>query len=136
METKVYESKYLTLVVNDERKLLKVLWSSATESMQDDEFRKELTTYVEIAEKYQPTKSLVDTIYFFMTVVPETQEWVNQNIHQRSLQAGIKKFAYLISKDFFPQVSIEQTMEEGNASEIFETRYFDNETEAVEWLKT
>lgn len=135
METKVYESNYLTLVVNEETKLLKVIWSSATESMQDDEFRKEITTYAEIAEKYQPTKSLVDTAFFLMTVLPETQEWVNQNIHHRSLQAGIKKFAYLVSKDLFSQVSIEQTMEEDNAKSIFETRYFDNETEAVEWLK-
>jgi hypothetical protein len=50
------------------------------------------------------------------------------------LQAGIKKFAYLVSKDLFSQVSIEQTMEEGNAQEIFETCYFADETEALTWL--
>jgi len=77
---------------------------------------------------------LVDTQHFLMPVVPETQEWVNAHIHQRSLKAGIKKFAYLVSKDLFSQVSIEQTMEEGNAKEIFDTRYFENESEAMGWL--
>jgi hypothetical protein len=134
VETKVYESNYLTLVVNEQTQLLKVLWASATENMKDDEFRKELENYAEVAEKYQPTKSLVDTQNFLFTIVPDTQQWVNENIHQRSLKAGIKKFAYLVSKDLFSQVSIEQTMEEGNAQEIFETRYFDDETEALTWL--
>jgi hypothetical protein len=134
MEKKVYESNYLTLVVNEQTQLLKVLWAPATEDMQDDEFRKELENYAEVAEKYQPTKSLVDTKNFLFTVVPDTQKWVNENIHQRSLRAGIKKFAYLLSKDAFSQISIEQTMEEGNAQEVFETRYFADETEALTWL--
>ncbi len=107
MEKKVYESTYVTLIVNEEAQLLKVIWLPATESMQDEDFRKELTAYAEITEKYRPTKSLVDTKFFLFTVVPETQEWINQNIHQRSLQAGIKKFAYLVSEDLFSQVSIE-----------------------------
>jgi hypothetical protein len=134
MEKKVYESNYLTLVVNEQTQLLKVLWAPATEDMQDDEFRKELENYAEVAEKYQPTKSLVDTQNFLFTVVPDTQKWVNENIHQRSLRAGMKKFAYLLSKDTFSQISIEQTMEEGNAQEVFETRYFADETEALTWL--
>jgi hypothetical protein len=111
-----------------------VIWASATANMKDDEFRKELENYAEVAEKYRPTKSLVDTQNFLFTVVPDTQKWVNENIHQRSLQAGIKKFAYLVSKDLFSQVSIEQTMEEGNAKEVFETCYFADETEALTWL--
>ena len=93
-----------------------------------------LTEYAHYAETHQPEKSLVDTSQFLMSVSPETQVWVNENIHVRSLQAGIKKFAYLVSKDLFSQVSIEQTMEESNASESFQTKYFENEKEAIDWL--
>jgi len=130
----VYQSKYLTLAVETSKQLIKVLWSANTENMTDEEFRAELIKYAEVSEQYQPKKSLVDTQHFLMTVVPETQEWVNANIHPRSLKAGIKKFAYLVSKDLFSQVSVEQTMEEGNAKEIFDTLYFENESEAIEWL--
>lgn len=133
MET-VYQSKYLTLVVDKENQILRVLWSETTENMTDEEFRAELVKYAEVSEQYRPQKSLVDTRYFLMPIVPETQEWVNANIHQRSLKAGIKKFAYLVSKDLFSQVSIEQTMEEDNAKGIFDTQYFDNENQAMEWL--
>jgi hypothetical protein len=130
----VYQSKYLTLAVETSKEFIKVLWSASTENMTDEEFRAELIKYAEVSEQYQPQKSLVDTQHFLMPVVPETQEWVNAHIHQRSLKAGIKKFAYLVSKDLFSQVSIEQTMEEGNAKEIFDTRYFENESEAMGWL--
>lgn len=130
----VYQSKYLTLVVETENQLIRVLWSVATEYMSDAEFRIELTKYAEISEEHQPKKSLVDTKHFLMPVAPEVQEWVNENIHQRSLKAGIKKFAYLVSKNIFSQVSIEQTMEESNAKEIFDTQYFEGESQAIEWL--
>jgi hypothetical protein len=130
----VYQSKYLTLIIEADKQLCKVLWSNTTENMLDSEFRAELIKYVEVAEKYQPLKSFVDTKYFLMPVVPETQEWINANIHQRSLNAGIKKFAYLVSKDLFSQVSIEQSMDEGNAKYFFDTRYFDEESEAMLWL--
>jgi hypothetical protein len=133
MET-VYQSKYLTLLVETDKQLIKVLWSTTTANMTDKEFRAELIKYAEVAEQYRPQKSLVDTQNFLMTIVPETQAWVNANIHQRSLKAGIKKFAYIVSKDLFSQVSIEQTMEEGNAKDIFDTQYFENENQALEWL--
>ncbi len=136
MET-VYQSKYLTLMIEPEKELIKVVWSATTENMTDEEFRTELIRYAEIAEKYRPQKSLIDTTNFLMTIMPETQEWVNINIHQRvaaTKKSSRKKVAYLISKELFPQVSIEQTMEEGNVKEIFETRYFEDEKQAIDWL--
>jgi len=65
MET-VYQSKYLTLVVETDKQLIKVLWSATTEYMTDEEFRAELIKYAEVSEQYQPKKSLVDTQHFLM----------------------------------------------------------------------
>lgn len=130
----VYQSKYLTILFDESDKLLTVNWSSHTSNMQDTEFREEMVHYAEVAEKYQPAKSLVNTQSFMMTVAPETQEWVNQHIHPRSVRAGISKFAYLMSADIFSQISIEQTMEEGNAKELFDTKFFGQEKDALDWL--
>jgi hypothetical protein len=128
----VYQSPYLTLEVVPENQLIKVIWSPETITMTDDIFKSELTKYAEIAEQYHPHFSLVDTSAFAMTLVPEIQEWVQENIHPRSLKASIQKFAYLVSQDFFSQVSIEQTMEESGI--MFTTQYFDNQQDALNWL--
>lgn len=131
---KIYESNFLTLNYSEEKQLIEVIWHSSTAQMTDDEFKHEMKLYATHAEQNKPKFSLVDTSQFLMTVVPETQAWVNEHIHQRSLSAGIQKFAYLMSKDIFSQVSIEQTMEEGNAQELFETAYFDDKEKALKWL--
>ncbi|MCS7019399.1 MAG: hypothetical protein RMJ87_08990 [Cytophagales bacterium] len=128
----VYQSKYLTLEVIPEQKFMQVSWSPATAQMTDEIFKAELTRYAEVAEQYRPEKCLIDTSVFGMTIVPETQEWVQANIHSRSLKAGIKKFAYIVSQDIFAQLSIEQTMEESGF--VFTTQYFDNQQQAMDWL--
>ena len=130
----IYESNYLSLFFHKKENRLDVIWSADTEKMTDEEFRNELLQYADLAEKYNPDKSLADTSNFLMTVSPETQHWIYEKVHPRSLAAGIKKFAYLVSKDYFSQVSIEQTMEEGNTSEMFSTKFFDNKETALEWL--
>lgn len=128
----VYHSPYLTIEVLPEKQLIKVIWSPETIKMNDEMFKAELTRYAEIAEQYHLKVSLVDTSKFAMTIVPETQAWVQENIHPRSLRAGIQKFAYLISDDIFSQVSIEQTMEESGVK--FITKYFTDLQTAEEWL--
>lgn len=130
----VYQSPYMTLEVDQANRIIKVIWSADTERMTEETFKQELTKYVEVAEQYRPSGSLVDTGQFLMTVVPEVQSWVQQNIHPRSLQAGVRKFAYIVSKDVFSQVSIEQTMEEEVTGAMFKTQYFDDVAQATEWL--
>ncbi len=128
----VYQSAYLTLEVVPENHMIKLTWLPETITMTDDIFKAELTKYAEIVEQYHPHFLLIDTSAFAMTVVPETQEWVQNNIHPRSLKAGIQKIAYVTSKDFFAKISIEQTMEDSILMSI--TKYFDNRQDAISWL--
>jgi len=48
-------------------------------------------------------------------------------------EAGIKKIAFLVSAEMIAQLSIEQTLEESNAS-AFAVKYFDVEEDAKKWL--
>lgn len=130
----LYQSSYLSLEFVEESQLLKVIWSAKTADMQDAEFRQEMLVYAETVVRQQPANMLVDTRHFLLIVLPDTQQWVNEHIHPRSQAAGIKHIAYLMSKDLFAQTSIEQTMEEGDAHKMFDTRYFDDEAKALEWL--
>ena len=71
---------------------------------------------------------------FEFTISPEIQKWIDEKIFPRYIKAGVKKFAYIMSSDMVAQLSIEQTMEEQQASQGFQTNYFDNEADARKWL--
>jgi hypothetical protein len=131
---KIYEGEYLFARVDLENQLVRATWQPETEKMKDAEFRQELSNYLEAVKNYKITKSLVDTTNFNMGVMPETQEWVSQNINLPLAEIGITRFAFLVSKDFFAQVSIEQTMDEGEVSKTIDTQYFDNLDAAEKWL--
>jgi hypothetical protein len=49
------------------------------------------------------------------------------------VQAGLRKYAIIVSQEMVAQLSIEQTMEESQASN-FQVRYFDDSEEAMRWL--
>ncbi|MCC5945614.1 MAG: hypothetical protein JJT94_11820 [Bernardetiaceae bacterium] len=129
----LHENKYVKIVLDQDAMILKVIWSEATEDMEDKDFREGLIRYAEMVELYKPAKVLVNTKVFKMAIPPDTQEWVDTYIQPRALQAGVKYFAYIVSEDLFSQVSIEQTMEE-NTAQNFTTQYFESEDTAVTWL--
>jgi len=58
---------------------------------------------------------------------------VAENIFPKYAEAGIKKMAFLVSKEHLVQMSIEQSIEEGHDSP-FETKYFNSEQEAFAWF--
>ena len=82
---------------------------------------------------YHPKRMLVNSSDFMFTIDPELQQWTDTTIFTRYIQAGVKKIGFVVSKDLFASVSVEQTMDEIEA-QAFQTAYFDNETEAKEWL--
>jgi hypothetical protein len=130
----VYESKLLLISYDKQQSLLQLTWTEATQGASDAEFREELCQYAEIAAEFHPNKVLLDCSNFHFSILPQTQEWVHEHIHSKLAEAGIQKMAHVISPDLFAQLSIEQTMSEGNASQLFDIAYCDTIDEAREWL--
>ena len=62
------------------------------------------------------------------------QEWSVSNIFEKLEQAGLKKMAMIVSEEIFPQVSIEQLIEENKNTTLI-TKYFENEEHAMKWLQ-
>ena len=48
-------------------------------------------------------------------------------------KAGIQKLAMLVTKELFPQIALEQFIDEYKGGNI-ETKYFDTKEEAQKWL--
>jgi hypothetical protein len=71
------------------------------------------------------------------TITIELQEWTNENITSITGHKGIEKVAVLVPQEVFDQImisflAIEQTMDE--TKQLFETRYFTSEEEAMNWF--
>ena len=97
------------------------------------ELQSAFRTYVELLKLHKPELVLVDTSLFHFVLLNDMQEWMNANVISVLKEIKVKKWASIVSPQFFSQVSIEQTME-SNKTDEFETRYFDKEEDALEWL--
>lgn len=130
-----YKSTFQTIRVYEDLKLLAKEWTTDTEYMSEQKFKEEVEKIAEVAEKYKVEKFHDNTTNFLFPISPELQTWVNESIFTRFIAAGLKKYALIVSKEMIAQLSIEQTMEEENASN-FQVKYFDSPEKASEWLQS
>jgi len=107
--------------------------SEGTSSMTDEAFKSDMLIVRECVEKHSPRAIMVQAQKLNFVVIPEVQEWIDTNIAPVYLKVGVTMFAYIMPRDIFQQVALEQMMDEGNAKN-FGTRYFDNEEEGLKWL--
>ncbi|WP_250630257.1 hypothetical protein [Rhodoflexus caldus] len=130
---KSYISIFQQIQIDESLKLLRKHWFAQTANMSENDFRSEVEKIAQMAELHRIEKVYDDTTNFHFIIVPRLQEWVNEKIFPRFIQAGLRKYAIIISQEMVAQLSIEQTMEEYNACS-FQVKYFDNSEKAENWL--
>lgn len=129
-------SKFHQIRYNKTNKTLTNNWLSHSEFMTKAQYQDEITCWFELYNKYLPEYLFTDSCYFYFPISPDLQLW-NSSLINKLENRILKKWAILISHDFFSQLSIEQTINESNdAIGSFGTtiQYFEDETEAKEWL--
>jgi len=130
---KLHKSANVNVEHNSETGVQIHRWTAATETMSNDTFKEEMYKIKEVVEYYKPWAVMVQAQNLNYILPPDVQEWNDINIVPAFLAAGVKKFAYVMPKDIFQQVALEQLMDEDNAKN-FNTQYFDDETKGMEWL--
>jgi len=130
----VYKNKFLQITYDAERKLMINTWLTECKYMTDVDYKAQMMEYAERVERYSPDVSMADAINFLYTITPEIQNWTNTEFMPRFIGAGVKKQAFLVSKDLFSQVSVEQTMDQEQNINAFQFRYFKSREEALAWL--
>lgn len=131
--TEVYKSKFLTRFYHEKHNILEGRWTDDG-SMTDKDYREIMLGTVESTEKYKPLGILADTREFHLSIIPATQEWINQEVFPKAIAAGIKKVAFLVPQNIFVEVSLDQTMNEENAKDGFQTKFFNDHDKALSWL--
>lgn len=134
MEQLLTNSAYSKNTLLEEKKILISAWKSESMQASEEEYRADFLTYVACVEKHKPLGVLGDTRDHAFKITPALQKWLNETMFPRVLAAGAKHFAFLVAKDFFSQLSIEQVMGE-DVGALFNSRYFITKAEAMEWLE-
>lgn len=130
---KVYESPYSTIYFNEDKSLLEVV-RHTPEYIPDNAYRGEMFAWLEQIKKHHPTFQLVDYTQNLYAINASMQEWVNENLIGPAYRIGcLRKVAFILSKDLFAQVSVEQTMQEPEGKQ-FVKQYFDTRQDALDWL--
>ena len=120
---KIYESPFLLLEFFEEHKLIEMTWLSETKNMTNEQYKEEFLKYLDIILELRPNKIITDATETQFVASIELQEWTNQTIFVPSLEIGLNKAAFVVTKEIIIQVSIEQVMEEEEGAK-FTTKYF------------
>ncbi|GAB4403727.1 MAG: hypothetical protein OHK0053_28690 [Microscillaceae bacterium] len=130
---KIYTSLFQEVHYYAPLRIVESIWQEESYRMTDEEYQTEMCNYLSAIEPYQPLGALPDTTHLRYTIHPDMQTWMNEQIFPKFSLIGLQVAAFLVSKDIFAQISIEQTMEEAGGN-YFKTRYFDQRSEALAWL--
>ncbi len=103
----------------------------AGEYISDEDFQEKMQEIAKFARVMKPKAFLANTIDFDYTITPEMQEWHNNLLFPIFEEIGLRKLALLVPTDLFTQVSIQQAYDETQALQML---FFDDETEALNWL--
>ncbi len=108
-------------------------WRENTGEMTLDDFKQESLNCLALTRQLRPHKMMVDSREMFFPVVPELQDWLNENVFRVNLELGLNISAFVMSKEEITQMSIEQTMDEQEGIK-FQNAFFDTPEAAFDWI--
>lgn len=132
-KTIIYTSKFKVIWWDEKNKIIGKKWFELTEDMTDNEFQHEMIVYGEWVKKLKPENEFVDTLDFHFSVSVSMQDWVSSEIFKIYDEVGLKKAAFVSSKDLIAQLGLEQAMDENYGQKLVK-KYFETEEEAFRWL--
>lgn len=129
----IHRSDIQVIYYDEESSLMRIIVSANTEYIGDENFQEAQLKILEMAKRYQPNCVLTNVQDLRYTIPPEMQEWAAQEIIAKMIPLGLMRLAYIIPKDFYAQLSVEQLVDELPILN-FTTAFFIDEKTATEWL--
>lgn len=116
-----------------EWKALELKWAGTTRSMSDDGFKETLQLLADQGLTFRPASMIVDATEFFHELDEGTLPWRDEHIVPLYNQAGVQKFAFLVSE------GAPGTVEKGaqpapDGPAAFPTGWFETRDRMYAWL--
>jgi len=116
-----------------DRKALELTWAGTTRSMGDAGFRETLQLLADQGLTFRPSSMIVDATEFFHELAEGTLVWRDEHIVPLYNQAGVQKFAFLVTE------GAPGTVEKGaqpapDGPAAFPTGWFETRDRMYAWL--
>ncbi len=129
---KIFENELITMWYEEGNNLYVEKWKPTTEDMSEEQWKEMRLKTLELFVQYRANKILALSEEFYFVITPDLQEWLAENITKKAGQF-VTKVAITVPTEIVAELSVEQLMEEMETGEL-NTKYFDSEQEAREWL--
>lgn len=131
---KIIKNEFVSVECFTETSLFKEIFTEKTENMTIEQGKQFWLELASLVKKYKPKRMYIDARNFRFVIVPELQVWMDENLSKVYVKNGLKRMVIVESSEIFTQVSMEQTLNETNSQNGFETQYFDDAEEAQKWV--
>jgi hypothetical protein len=130
LETLV-KKDYVSIDVDHELKILMIVWDGSCTS---EEYRGAMEKGFDYVKDLKLEGWISDTTNG-AAISPDDYKWVTTDLIPRALGI-VKKVAVKSSKDIFRQMMTDEIANDVADKKELKLRYFDDTTEAIEWLKS
>ncbi len=128
---KVFTDEFLTIDYYSDQNYFLVT-RKGEQNIDFETYKYIIDHWLNTVKKYKPQKQLVDYSELLVPISPEHQKYAQENLIIPAVKISIKKTAFIISRDLFAQMSVEETM--ARKAGDLEFRYFSDFNKAKEWL--
>lgn len=134
MATKeLFRDEFSSLSRVDEHQAIELQWFATTKSMPEARFRQGLERLASTLEKERLPNVLIDVVQFAHQSEPDFTAWRDKNIIPRYNNAGVRKFAFVMT------ANAAHTVEHGAPPVVeepgkFPTAYFNARARAYAWF--
>ncbi len=129
----IHQTSYAKYYYDPRQSLLIQEWDNSNGTMTDDDYKHDMNNYLKFVREYDIKRALINLLKFNYTIVPEIQQWVDEQITKPAVEI-VRSIAFVLPQDLFVQVSVKQVMREKNAN-YEHIEFFNNQDEAIAWLE-
>jgi hypothetical protein len=122
-----------TIIYHPQWTTLELKWGQKTRSMADDEFKKTLEIMADHGLKVRPKYMIIDATEFLHELGEGTLAWRDEHIVPRYNDAGVEKFAFLVT-DSMPGTVEKGTAPVPDGPATFPTGWFETRERMYAWL--
>ncbi|GAB4398659.1 MAG: hypothetical protein OHK0053_17720 [Microscillaceae bacterium] len=134
MKMLIYENRFIQAFHHSSHQFLDTIWFT-TSQMLDKEYQALLLTYLHCVEKCCPRYVIIDSQAARYSIAPDMQDWINGNVYPRAVAYGVRRLAFVVSQEFYTQMSLEQVVEDSQqVIPNLEQGFFNQREEAQKWL--
>lgn len=135
MRKEVFRNAFVYFEFDEQSRVFYAVYLPETKKLNDDLFKHIVYEQLKYVSHYQPTYYLDNALELNYPVSPSLQTWSIELIVPKWIGIGVRKYAQVVPKDFIVNLSMEQVVDEGVAFGIpIETKFFDNEQDALVWF--